>query len=41
MYDLKIKEMPEVNQPYYFDLVERWATEIADGGEVRDINDLG
>lgn len=41
MYEVRNKELPEASWPYWLGLVERWATEIADGGEVRDIDDMG
>lgn len=40
MYEVRYKELPEASWPYWLGLVERWAQEIADGGEVRDINDM-
>ena len=40
MYEVRNKELPQASWPYWLGLAERWETEIADGGEVRDIDDI-
>lgn len=40
VYEVRTEGLPEASWPYWLELIERWASGIADGGDLINMDDM-